>query len=95
MSDLKKGADNHATVRFDYYNKSNVKVKNVLARILRVDNNDVAHFAVIRSDNSTAHPGYRPIRISRLRNVRLLTGRIRRIKNTAWNRSINLATNCG
>ena len=88
---LRAAMKNHLLVRFDYINRDNKKVTYVTANVLSFANinihsklPEIAEFGVIKTANSKAHPGFRPIRISNLRNIRVLKSPSTRILAGSW-----------
>lgn len=58
-------------VRFSYKSSTGIWIKNVTANFMRIEDG-VAHFGVIRNSKSTAYPGYRPIKLSNISNIRIV-----------------------
>lgn len=62
-------------VRFNYINQSGITVKNVLAQVLGQrgsGTNTIFNFGIRNTSNSSAHPGFRPMRVDKIRSVRVL-----------------------
>jgi hypothetical protein len=74
---LRDARKNESWVRFDYIGKNGDRISNVRARVLGERNGDtpVFEFGVVRNENSSAHPGFRPLGLDRVRGVRVSRAR--------------------
>jgi len=79
-SKLHKALDLNRVVCFDYFDKKGKKITNVLAKVITKHHNKrnelVYGFGILKS-NSSAHPGWRPISLDKIRNVRIRGPKVR------------------